>query len=615
MIDLYNVIPNPLNKNGTINSFYSYKNITNYVNNNNKRSNNKILNSYFAISDFSGQETSDLLKKYNSRVTKNLPAMIYKINNKFYIPSIGELSMALERIDFINNILKEKDKKQIDTSKIYLSSTLYDINNVWNLDMNYAKISYSDIYNKYTILPFLRYTQNSTDIEYISNKNTNINSFLTFNNNIDNNNIDNLDINNSIYYLNNENKIYCIIENIFIGRLRLKNNRKNGLKFYIDLSDISFDINDYNINNVEINLYTFDNYLDIFKMNYKEIFILKRNDNNIFEFNNFGYFSNEYCIAITIEIKYNNNNNSSILFRHTYFYKAYDIILSFPFTNKIKIKYNENNYIQLNNYKFNNNILKNYLTDYLLTNKNSIINDNDSFSLLFNKNSKHITKTKTGNIIINENAEDYVSYRINTVDGYIYNNDQNIYVVIRSYFHSNFNDDTINTYGIYGKFYNNGDDINETISDFINLYDNEENLEYHDVINNKNEAECTFRFNRDGQDYQLFNQLFNEGFQYDILFTKESDDDTYKMISIINNTEEHVNIWIEDEYKRLCNNKTRLCIEPNTTFVTCASRFIDSYYIKIEIESYNKYTFDNGLPFSNICINNSIDLILQINKR
>lgn len=683
MKDLENVIPNPLNKNMTINKHYSYDYISSYVNNfnNNEKNESQLSTYYYATIDFSGLETTNFLsKKYICQAIKNIPKQTYKLNSNFYIPAIGELSMAMEKVQTINNVLKKINKKQIDLNKTFISSTLYDPYTVWDFDMNYAKISYNSIDEKRSVLPFFRYEPLKNNIfdyesDNISNDFKDFNLFITLDNNIS---FDNYVF--ASYYKNNlenDNWIthpYPIYEsnNIFVGMPYKNINKKDKLKFYIVIPAESIvgeynedTINNYiveqnfdelknyilmqeNVNpfiknlllqrpnfyqeiyneangvNININLninyikciiYTFEKYLDIFEFNYREIFELSNNTvlncaeyiNNKkqikFEFDRLGYFDKNYCIAIGIEIRYYKSTdlNYDILYRNFFFYNNYNILISFDYTNKIGIKYlsytsqpalqsnsindSQNNYIYVDNYKTNNYDLMYFLTNYLkfTKQKNILVNsENNEIRFQFNFN-KNIYEYLLNSTILDENQNNN-------------NNITELKYIIRSYFNKG------KTNGIFGKIVEQ--DISFNDISFINgvetipLQNFEKNYETDEI------SFSTYNNNRDQQPIQ-----------HDIIFVQNgmTISDTYKKIIINNNSGDHVNIWIEDEYQRLCTGKVRLCIPPGYKFITYASIFLESYFIKLNIELYNKYTFGNK-SYSNILINNSDTITKNITK-
>ena len=164
--NLTNIIPNPL--------------YNNYIN-------NKFDDDLYITSDFNGIENTAYLKYSQTNIVNN-------IEKDMYLPSIGELGIAIENISLINEKIREvcynypevfgEYSSYSNSSYSYSyhnyiisyntsipSSTLYsendiihniyelenNINNVWCIDTEYGKISYLPTTTQFNILPFYVY--------------------------------------------------------------------------------------------------------------------------------------------------------------------------------------------------------------------------------------------------------------------------------------------------------------------------------------------------------------------------------------------------------------------------------------------------------------------------
>lgn len=156
--NLVNIIPNPL--------------YNNYIN-------NKFNNELYITSDFNGLENTSYLLNSPTNIVNN-------IDKNMYLPSIGELGVAIENISLINEKIREvcdeyseifphEDNNYndyiISYDTIIPSSSLYspenkinniytlenNINNVWCVNTLNGKISYIPISTQLNILPFYVY--------------------------------------------------------------------------------------------------------------------------------------------------------------------------------------------------------------------------------------------------------------------------------------------------------------------------------------------------------------------------------------------------------------------------------------------------------------------------
>jgi len=156
--NLINIIPNPL--------------YNNYLN-------NKFNNKLYVTSDFNGVENTSYLLNSPTNIVNN-------IRKDMYLPSIGELGIAIENISLINEKIREvcynypevfgeytsysnssysysyynyiiSYNTIIPSSSLYSSNTQNYINNVWYIDTNNGKISYTSIGTQFNIIPFYIY--------------------------------------------------------------------------------------------------------------------------------------------------------------------------------------------------------------------------------------------------------------------------------------------------------------------------------------------------------------------------------------------------------------------------------------------------------------------------
>jgi len=142
----------------------------------NPLTNNEQINTLFRLS---GYATDDVNGEESSRAFKNADLYIVKdINDDMYLPSIGELAIALENISYINSKITDNSNK-LKSNEVFASSTLYskekiysdfysqnkNIENIWFFDNSYAMISYGGIFNNYTALPFYKYIPTIDEIE------------------------------------------------------------------------------------------------------------------------------------------------------------------------------------------------------------------------------------------------------------------------------------------------------------------------------------------------------------------------------------------------------------------------------------------------------------------
>jgi len=164
--NLINIIPNPL--------------YNNYIN-------DKFNNELYITSDFNGLENTSYLLNSSTNIVNN-------IDRNMYLPSIGELGVAIENIGLINEKIREVCYNYpevfgeyasysnssysysyynyiISYNTIIPSSSLYspnnkinnmyilenNINNVWCVNTSNGKISYVPTSTQFNILPFYVY--------------------------------------------------------------------------------------------------------------------------------------------------------------------------------------------------------------------------------------------------------------------------------------------------------------------------------------------------------------------------------------------------------------------------------------------------------------------------
>lgn len=150
--NLINIIPNPL--------------YNNYLN-------DKFNNKLYVTSDFNGVENTSYLLNSQTNIANN-------IRKDMYLPSIGELGIAVENISLINEKIREvcytsynilgfgnledsinnciiSYNTTIPSSSLYSSNTQNYTNNVWCIDTEKGKISYVSIGTQFNIIPFYIY--------------------------------------------------------------------------------------------------------------------------------------------------------------------------------------------------------------------------------------------------------------------------------------------------------------------------------------------------------------------------------------------------------------------------------------------------------------------------
>ena len=157
-----NIIPQPLNTD---------KNLKQTLN-------NDYISNNVATSDVNGVSNT---KKFYEYTNVNSELYRYKEyfndQNKYYIPSIGELGIAFENIQTINNSINNLNSTgqhgfiKLDADdmwKTFLSSTIYDFTQnqnleTWIYDNRVGKISYASYNSSNIIIPFKLFDNNSLD--------------------------------------------------------------------------------------------------------------------------------------------------------------------------------------------------------------------------------------------------------------------------------------------------------------------------------------------------------------------------------------------------------------------------------------------------------------------
>lgn len=165
-----NIIPQPLN----IDQHFKQTLNDDYISNN------------VATSDVNGIDNT---KKFYDLIDTNSSLYKYKEyfsdQNKYYIPSIGELGIAFENIQTINNSINSLNgtgqygfiKLDADDNyRTFLSSTIYDFNrnqnlNTWIYDNRTGKITYASNNSENIVLPFKLFDSDSLDTSVIENYN------------------------------------------------------------------------------------------------------------------------------------------------------------------------------------------------------------------------------------------------------------------------------------------------------------------------------------------------------------------------------------------------------------------------------------------------------------